>query len=60
MKKNFYLILCFFLVLVQSVISQTKVAHVDTYELITNMPEMIDVQEAVSYTNLTLPTPPYV
>ena len=48
MKKNFYLILCFFLVLVQSVNSQTKVAHVDTYELITNMPEMLAVQEELS------------
>ena len=48
MKKNFYLILCFFLILVQSVISQTKVAHVDTYELITNMPEMLAVQEELS------------
>ena len=48
MKKNFYLILCFFLILVQSVNSQTKVAHVDTYELITNMPEMLAVQEELS------------
>lgn len=48
MKKNFYLILCFFLVLVQSVNSQTKVAHVDTYELITNTPEMLAVQEELS------------
>ena len=48
MKKNFYLILCFFLILVQSVSSQTKVAHVDTYELITNMPEMLAVQEELS------------
>lgn len=48
MKKNFYLILCFFLLLVQSVNSQTKVAHVDTYELITNMPEMLAVQEELS------------
>lgn len=48
MKKNFYLILYFFLVLVQSVNSQTKVAHVDTYELITNMPEMLAVQEELS------------
>ena len=48
MRKNFYLILCFFLILVQSVNSQTKVAHVDTYELITNMPEMLAVQEELS------------
>ena len=48
MKKNFYLILCVFLILVQSVNSQTKVAHVDTYELITNMPEMLAVQEELS------------
>lgn len=48
MKKNFYLILCFFLILVESVNSQTKVAHVDTYELITNMPEMLAVQEELS------------
>ncbi len=48
MKKNFYLILCFFLILVKSVSSQTKVAHVDTYELITNMPEMLAVQEELS------------
>ena len=48
MKKNFYLILCFFLILVKSVNSQTKVAHVDTYELITNMPEMLAVQEELS------------
>ena len=48
MKKNFYLIFCFFIILVQSVNSQTKVAHVDTYELITNMPEMLAVQEELS------------
>lgn len=48
MKKNFYLILCFFLILVESVNSQTKVAHVDTYELITNMPEMLAVQEELN------------
>ena len=48
MKKNIYLILCFFLILVQRVNSQTKVAHVDTYELITNMPEMLAVQEELS------------
>ena len=28
-----------------SLISQTKVAHIDTYELITNMPEMLEVQK---------------
>ena len=48
MKKNFYLILCFLLILVQSVNSQTKVAHIDTYELITNMPELLAVQEELS------------
>ena len=46
--EELYLILCFFLILVQSVNSQTKVAHVDTYELITNMPEMLAVQEELS------------
>ena len=48
MKKNFYLIICFLLILVQSVNSQTKVAHIDTYELITNMPEMLAVQEELN------------
>ena len=48
MKKNFYLILCFLLILVQRVNSQTKVAHIDTYELITNMPEMLAVQEELN------------
>ena len=48
MKKNIYLIFCFILILVQSVNSQTKVAHIDTYELITNMPEMLAVQEELS------------
>ena len=28
-----------------SLTSQTKVAHIDTYELITNMPEMLEVQK---------------
>ena len=48
MKKNFYLIICFLLILVQSVNSQTKVAHIDTYELIPNMPEMLAVQEELN------------
>ena len=38
----FSLLLLFFNL---SLISQTKVAHIDTYELITNMPEMLEVQK---------------
>ena len=48
MKKNFYSILFLLLILFQSVNSQTKVAHIDTYDLITNMPEMLAVQEELS------------
>tara|TARA_B100001564_G_scaffold106178_1_gene87870 strand:- start:1372 stop:1872 length:501 start_codon:yes stop_codon:yes gene_type:complete len=36
-----FIILCFNL----SLVSQTKVAHIDTYELISNMPEMLKVQK---------------
>ena len=41
-KVIFSLLLLFFNL---SLISQTKVAHIDTYELITNMPEMLEVQK---------------
>lgn len=41
-KVIFSLLLLFFHL---SLISQTKVAHIDTYELITNMPEMLEVQK---------------
>ena len=44
MKKKviFSIIILFFSL---SLTSQTKVAHIDTYELITNMPEMLEVQK---------------
>ena len=41
-KVIFSLLLLFFNL---SLMSQTKVAHIDTYELITNMPEMLEVQK---------------
>ena len=44
MKKQWLIILFIFLVSFNS-ISQSKVAHIDTYELITSMPEMIEVQK---------------
>ena len=34
-----------FLLFTFSISSQSKVAHIDTYELITNMPEMLEVQK---------------
>ena len=44
MKKQWLIIVIIFLVTFNS-ISQSKVAHIDTYELITSMPEMIQVQK---------------
>ena len=44
MKKQWLIILFIFLASFNS-ISQSKVAHIDTYELITSMPEMIQVQK---------------
>ena len=43
MKKQWLIILFIFLVSFNS-ISQSKVAHIDTYELIKSMPEMIQVE----------------
>tara|TARA_B100002051_G_scaffold126261_1_gene120153 strand:+ start:738 stop:1238 length:501 start_codon:yes stop_codon:yes gene_type:complete len=34
-----------FIFITFNIASQTKVAHIDTYELITNMPEMLEVQK---------------
>ena len=42
-KRIIFLLVIFFFNL--SLFSQTKVAHIDTYELITNMPEMLEVQK---------------
>ena len=47
MKKQWLIILFIFLVSFNS-ISQSKVAHIDTYELITSMPEMIEVQKEMT------------
>ena len=44
MKKQWLIILFIFLLSFNS-ISQSKVAHIDTYELIKSMPEMIQVQK---------------
>ena len=42
-KKLIFSFFIFFFTI--SLVSQTKVAHIDTYELITNMPEMLEVQK---------------
>ena len=42
-KKVIFLFIILFFNL--SLVSQTKVAHIDTYELISNMPEMLEVQK---------------
>ena len=42
-KRVIFLLVIFFFNI--SLFSQTKVAHIDTYELITNMPEMLEVQK---------------
>ena len=47
MKNQWLIIVIIFLVTFNS-ISQSKVAHIDTYELITSMPEMIEVQKEMT------------
>ena len=42
-KKVIFLFIILFFNL--SLVSQTKVAHIDSYELISNMPEMLEVQK---------------
>ena len=45
MKKQWLIVIILYLVTFTLTFSQSKVAHIDTYELITSMPEMIQVQK---------------
>ena len=55
MKKTKYLVAIIFLILTQiSISAQSKVAHIDTHKLISEMPEVIAAQKQLEQLESTI------